>query len=484
MEIKFGTSGWRAIIAEDFTFDNVKLVTQAIAEHVKSTKEQVAENCVIVGYDPRFLSEEFAKTSSGVLAGNDIRALYCKRDTPTPVLSYEIVRRKLIGGINFTASHNPPEYHGLKFSPYWGGPALPETTKEIERLCKEKDIVSRIKEVSFSQGIKNKLIQEIDPGETYIKRIKELVDLKVIKKAKLKIGIDLLYGTARGYLDTLIKETDCKTVVIHNYRDVLFNGQGPKPDEERLKELKNIMKEQKLNLGIATDGDADRFGIIDSDGTFITPNQVIAVLLYYLVKNRGWKGVTARSVMTTHFIDAIAEKYGIEVKETPVGFKYIGDIMVNNPEDFIIGGEESGGLTIRKHIPEKDGVLACLLIAEMVAEERKSIKDIIQDIERQVGRYTSKRVNFHLSQENMDRFKQKLQGKPPPDISGNKIKKIVTIDGFKFILEDNSWIGIRLSGTEPVVRLYVETSSEEKLQSLISAGERFVKGNFGDTSLN
>ncbi|MDI6641701.1 MAG: phosphoglucomutase/phosphomannomutase family protein [Elusimicrobiota bacterium] len=491
MEIKFGTSGWRDVIAENFTFDNVKLVTQAIAdllsfqEKRKISKEKLnikstqVRPTVIVGYDTRFLSEEFAKVASCVFAANNIKVLYCKRDVPTPVIAYEIVRRKLSGGINFTASHNPPEYNGLKLSPSWGGPATPEITNAIENSCAE--LLShreRIKEVDFKDGLKRGLIKEISSEEEYIKRIKQLVDLNVIKKLKLKIAVDLLYGTARGYLDKILREIGCKIFVLHNWRDVHFGGGRPEPDEERLKEMKELQKKNKLHLGLSCDGDADRFGILDCDGTFITPNQVIALLLYHLAKSRSWRGIVVRSVMTSHFIDAIAKKFNIEVVETPVGFKYIGEIMVNRSKEFIIGGEESGGLTIRGHVPEKDGILACLLIAELVATEsgegsgRKSIRAILSELEHKVGRkYITKRINFSLTPERMSAVRVKLKSSPPKEFAGLKVKQLVTTDGFKFILEDDSWVGVRLSGTEPVVRLYLEADSEEKIQFLRSSSE-------------
>lgn len=474
MKIKFGTSGWRDIIAENFTFENVKLVTQAIADYVN--QKFAGQKKVIVGYDPRFLSEDFAKTSCCVLSANGIKSLYTKRDVPTPVVAYEIISKKLAGGINFTASHNPPEYNGLKFSPDWGGPALPETTQFIEKACEElMSNRERIKEMDYDEAKKKGLIEEIDPRQNFLKRIKQLVDIKSIKKAKLKVGVDLLYGTARGYLDELLKECGCKITVLHDWRDVLFGGHRPEPDEENLKGLIDVVKKKKLNLGLSCDGDADRFGIVDSDGTFITPNQVIALLLYHLAKSRNYKGgIAVRSVMTSHFVDSIAKGYDVEVKETPVGFKFIGGIMVENPDKFIIGGEESGGLTIRGHVPEKDGVLACMLIAEMVAQEKKPIRKILQELEKKFGKFITKRVNLSLTKENMEKFREKLKSTPPEEFAGLKVKKLITIDGFKFILEDGSWVGMRLSGTEPIVRLYIESDTVKKVSELKSAGEKFI----------
>ncbi|MBN1621252.1 MAG: phosphoglucomutase/phosphomannomutase family protein [Endomicrobiales bacterium] len=477
--IKFGTSGWRGIIADDFTFDNVRIVTQSIADYVKShrTKEEVAKNiplAVIIGYDTRFLSEKFAQTSAQVLAANGIKALLCDRDTPTPVIAFDILRQKLSGGINFTASHNPYQYNGLKFSPSWGGPALPETTTAIEKKCKVIDL-SDVKTMQLSEAKKEGLLKEVDPRQPYFKRLKELVNFRAIKKSNLRIATDLLFGTGIGYLDEMLNIKGIKQTVMHNWRDVSFKGGSPEPSEENLKELIQIVKKESCHLGIATDGDADRFGILDSSGTFINPNQVISLLLYHLVKTRKWSGVVARSVMTTHLVDKIARKFGLEVKETPVGFKYIGEIMVREKEDFIIGGEESGGLTIRDHIPEKDGILACLLVAEMVAMSKKSLKRNLEEIMKLVGPVYTKRLNFHLTFDEIESFRLRLQKKLPTDIAGLKVKNTVTIDGYKFILADDSWIGMRFSGTEPVVRLYVEADSVNKMNKLVLNGKKFIK---------
>jgi len=478
MKIKFGTSGWRAIIADEFTFDNVKLVTQAIADYVnaKDAANTKARE-VVVGYDTRFMSDEYAMLASRVLAANGIRALCCKRDVPTPVVAYEIIRRGAAGGINFTASHNPPEYNGIKFSPAWGGPALPETTAAIEKRCEELMLDrSRIKDILWEDGLKIKLIEQIDPRPAYLKRIKELINIQAIKKAKLKAGVDLLYGTARGYLDFMLDECGVKQIIIHENRDVLFGGHRPEPDEERLAELKKLIKKGKLNIGLSCDGDADRFGIVDSNGTFISPNHVIALVLYHLAENKKWRGVVARSVMTTHLIDALAKHYGIKVEETPVGFKYIGDVMVSNKDAFIVGGEESGGLTIRGHVPEKDGILACLLMTELMAMQKSSFTEILKKIEKMVGKYATTRVNFALTPELMNKFREQIKANPPAAIAGIKVKETVTKDGFKFILEDNSWVGMRLSGTEPVVRLYIEADSAAKLKKLEEASKKIITG--------
>ncbi|MDR3274989.1 MAG: phosphoglucomutase/phosphomannomutase family protein [Endomicrobium sp.] len=470
--IKFGTSGWRGIIAKEFTYDNVAIVTQAIANIIK---EEYKKASIIIGYDTRFMSEDFAKTSAEILAGNNIKVLLCKRDTPTPVIAYNIINSKLTGGINFTASHNSYKYNGLKYSPAWGGIALPETTKKLEKYCsyiRRKDI----KTVSLESGIKSNIIEIYNPRAAYIKKIKELVDFKILKKSNIKIAADVLHGTGSDYLDALLDDAGIRHTTINKNRDTMFDGRAPEPSEKNLSELLSIIKNGHYKLGLSTDGDADRFGIIDADGTFITPNQVISVILYHLNKTRSWRGIAAKSIMTTNLLDKIAAKIGVEIMETPVGFKYIGDIMINNSGNFVIGGEESGGLTIRGHIPEKDGILACLLMAEVIAMNKKSIKDILKDIKKFTGEVLNSRLNLHLPPETMENFKNTLKTKTINAVAGMKIQKSITIDGHKFILDDNTWIGFRLSDTEPVVRVYAEAASQAKLNKLLKAGKDFVYG--------
>lgn len=300
-----------------------------------------------------------------------------------------------------------------------------------------------------------------------------MIDVSALKKAKLKIGADVLYGTGRGYLDAFFKEAGCRTTVLHDWRDVTFGGHSPEPADEQLAELKRVMKKEKLVAGFGTDGDADRFGVVDQDGTLLSPNEILPIVLQHLVKTRQERGLVVRSVMTSHFIDAVARHYGLDVKETPVGFKYIAEAM--EAGGFLMGGEESGGLTIRGHVPEKDGILACLLMAEVRAIEKKSYRQILSDLRRQVGSYLSKRVNFHLSEEAMQSVRRRFETLTPNTLGGLEVKKIVRVDGFKFIFTDDSWLGVRLSGTEPVVRLYLEASTPKKLKVLEKIGTSLIQ---------
>ncbi len=472
VKIKFGTSGWRGVIADDFTFSRVKIVTQAIADHI--TAQGLKDKGVIVGYDTRFLSERFAAEAAKVLAANGLHSYLSNRDVPTPVISFEIIRRKAAGGINFTASHNPPEFNGLKFSPSWGGPALPETTKNIETRANALLEKNSIASVPMPEAKEKGLVEELDLHKAYHDDLRKKIDVETLRKAKLKVAADLLYGTGRDYLDSALKDAGCSLTVIHGQRDPLFGGRSPEPSEENLAELSSLMKKGKFDIGLAVDGDADRFGVLDSDGTYINPNQVLALVLDYLCRTRGWRGGAARSIATSHLIDAVAKKHGIDVYETGVGFKYIGDLLVQGK--IIFGGEESAGMTIKDHVPEKDGILACMLVAEMAAKERKTLKDLLKRLYREVGTILNYRINIRLTEANRKEVGERL-GQPLTELDGLRVKgKKTTADGTKYMLEDDSWVLMRASGTEPVVRVYVESSSEEKIRDLVEAGKKFILG--------
>jgi len=462
-KIKFGTAGWRGIISDDFTFHNVRIVSQAISEYLLE-REDSRKRGVVAGYDTRFLSEDFAKASAEVIAANGIKVEFSKADVPTPAISYYIIKHGLSGGINITASHNPPEYSGIKFSPDWGGPAIPEITNVIEEKCEKlQQNPERIRRIEFSEGIEKGIIREADLEKEYNERIKEIIDTKAVDE--ISVAYDAMYGTARNYIPHLIKNAK----IINNKRNVLFGGHRPEPAEEYLSQLKEMVVSGGADIGLATDGDADRFGIIDSDGSFITPNMIIGLALYHLIK-KGYKGVAVRSVMTSSFIDAVAHEYGVEVIETPVGFKFIGDVFIKR--DIIVGGEESGGLTVGGHVPEKDGILACLLMAELRASEKKPLKDILEFLFNKVGRFETVRKNYTLSEQKMSQLREMLNAVKLTAIGDFKIKEVITIDGYKFLFEEpNSWLGLRFSGTEPVVRVYVESTGNDKLNEIIRGAE-------------
>lgn len=466
-EIKFGTSGWRAIIADEFTFKNVRIVVQAIADYVKQTNKKQE---VVVGYDTRFLSKEFADEAANVLSANGIKALLCDRDVPTPVIAYHIIRRGCAGGINFTASHNPPQYNGIKFSPHTGGPATPEITRQIEEnIARIQQDAREILPLAVKENI-----SIFDPKPAYIKDIKKKVDIGAIKRSHLKIALDCLYGTSRGYLDRLLQEYGIQPQVLHDYLNPNFNGHRPEPAPENIQELITLVRRKRLHLGLATDGDADRFGIIDSDGTYINPNQVITLLFYHLLTTRKKPGsVVARTVATTHMIDAIASKYNIKVIETPVGFKYFVDIISKG--DCVIAGEESGGLSVIGHLPEKDGIIACLLIAEMVAVNRKSIRQILNLLYKRYGFFYSHRIDLTLQDPQKTELVQRLKQDSLASFGGLDIISRDTRDGCKLHLKGGAWALFRPSGTEPIVRCYFEANTQAGLNRLVKAGQKMAR---------
>jgi alpha-D-glucose phosphate-specific phosphoglucomutase len=466
-QIKFGTSGWRAVMAEEFTFANVQRAVHGIARYVSSQKSNRAR--VIVGRDPRFLGESFCAMAADILSSHGIIPLVIAEPAPTPTISYAIIQSKADGAINFTASHNPPEYNGIKFSTPDGAPALPEVTQAIEREIAAFDANPQTPHTTNAEAQSSS--QVIDPRRMYLSRLREIVDLDVIKKAGIKIAFDPMWGAARGYSDAFLREAGVTVATVHDTRDVLFGGHAPEPDDHLLEDLRRQMREIGAAIGIATDGDADRFGIVDDDGAFLQPNYIIALLFDYLVETRGWKNGVGKSVATTNLINALAEKHGIELHETPVGFKYIGELI--KQDKILIGGEESAGLSIRKHVPEKDGVLAGLLCCEMVARRGASLGQQLRDLFAKVGSFYPMRENFRLTPEVKQKFTEKLRV-DPSEFHGIKIAGVVRIDGLKLVLADGSWVCYRLSGTEPVVRVYSEARSKEGLAKLSVAAKAWI----------
>lgn len=465
-QIKFGTSGWRAVMADEFTFANVQRAVNGIARYVTSQKPNGAR--VIVGRDPRFLGETLCSMAADLLSSYGITPLVIAEPAPTPAISYAVIQSKADGAINFTASHNPPEYNGIKFSTADGAPALPEVTKAIETGIAAFDANPQATKADANSDSQR---QSIEPKQIYLSRLREIIDLKAIKKSGIKIAFDPMWGAARGYSDAFLSEAGVTVATVHDYRDVLFGGHAPEPDDHLLEELRKKMREIGAAIGIATDGDADRFGIVDEDGRFLQPNYVIALLFDYLVETRGWKNGVGKSVATTNLINALAEKHKIELHETPVGFKYIGELI--KQDKILIGGEESAGLSIRQHVPEKDGVLAGLLCCEMVARRGASLGKQLQDLFAEVGSFYPLRENFRLTPEVKQKFTEKLR-RDPSEFHGIKVASAVRTDGLKLMLADGSWVCYRLSGTEPVVRVYSEARSQEDLAKLSVAAKAWI----------
>ena len=463
MPIRFGTSGWRAIIADEFTFANVERVTAAVCGYL-TTQTSESDRVLVIGHDSRFMGEKFSSAAAEQSARMGFRVLFCKGPTPTPAISYAIRSQSALGGLNFTASHNPPEYQGIKFSTADGAPALPEVTQQIESA-----ITQGGKPGSEEAGA----VEEFDPRPSYLADLKSKINFEAIAKAKPRLAYDPLWGTGRGYLDTILREAGCEVETLHDWRDVTFGGRSPEPGEEHLDELRETVTTKGLTLGISTDGDADRFGVIDSDGTFITPNQLIGVLTDYLAESRGWKKGVARSVATSHLVDRVAAEHGLKVYETPVGFKFIGELI--NKDEIILGGEESAGLSIRGHYPEKDGILACLLAIEAVTVRNSSLREQLDDLYKRVGKLESGRIGVKLTQDVAARLQQKL-AQEPDMIGGRKVERINRIDGVKFLFAGNSWMLMRPSGTEPLVRIYAESESKKDLEELLEEGRRYLLG--------
>jgi alpha-D-glucose phosphate-specific phosphoglucomutase len=470
--IKFGTSGWRGLIADDFTFATVRLAVRAISEHLKS---KTPAPTVLVGYDTRFYSEEFSALAVEVLQEHGIKTLLCETFTPTPAIAYEVQRRKLDGAINFTASHNPSQYHGLKFSGSDAGPALPEVTKDIE--ARVAAILA--KDGPFPTGggghailAKKNLGAMVNLKAAYLKRLQELVRFEVLQKSKLRVVVDALHGAGAGYLDTVLAAQGVPVTARRINRDCLFDGSGPDVSEENLASLGSAVKETGSKIGLATDGDADRFGVVDGDGTWIQPNLILALVYDYLVETRHWKMPAARSVATTQMIDAVAKSHGQTAYQTPVGFKYIGQLI--REDKIALGGEESAGLTIRGHVPEKDGILACLLVAEMTAARGASIGEQLRAMFKKLGReFHPVRENLHLSDEQKANAIKKV-AVDASTLLGRKVVSVDRTDGAKFVFEDGSWMLLRLSGTEPLLRLYVEAESAAATGKLVRDASAWI----------
>jgi alpha-D-glucose phosphate-specific phosphoglucomutase len=459
-KIAFGTDGWRAVMAREFTFDNVALVAQAIADHVNGTGK--GEKGVVVGYDARFLSDQFASLVADVLLANGIPALVPDRDTPTPVVAYTVRARDLAGAVMLTASHNPPEYNGIKFIPDYCHPALPDVTDAI---------TATIGKLQAGQGQvrtgADRSPEKIDPKPDYFAHVRQLIDMNAIGAAGLKIYVDPLYATGRGYLSQLLDEAGVEVHAIHNERNPLFGGSLPEPNEKNLKELSALVVENDANLGLSLDGDADRFGMVDATGQYLTSNQVIALVLLHWVRTRFSQGSVVRSVATSGMIDAIANRFGLKVIETPVGFKWVGNAL--NTTDAIVGGEESGGLSVKGHIPEKDGIVADLIVTEQVAKTGKTPLETLAEIREMVGDFITTRVDVKLTEASKQALMARLRDDTPATVGGENVASVSKVDGVKMVREDGSWLLIRPSGTEPLVRCYIEARSDEGVTNLKQA---------------
>jgi phosphomannomutase len=490
--IRFGTGGWRAQLCDEFTFLNVRKVAHAISAAVKENPDYGVNSSdyqawlgeskrspvpvVVLGYDSRFLSEDFAHEVAAVFALDGIKTVLSASDAPTPAVASAIVARKAIGGLVITASQSPAQLNGVKWMPYWGGAATPAVTEDIERRI-ELLGAHAVKTMSLDRSTRESWIETADLRPGYFKQLASLLDLKAIRKARLKVAVDAMHGSARNHMRPFLEVLGVEVVSLHEQRDVLFGGRSPEPSPESLAELSETVAKKKLALGLACDGDGDRFGILDAGGQWIPANEVLALALEHLVANRGMKGKVARTVMTSHFVDAVAKSHGLDARETPVGFKFIGDLLRTG--QFVLGGEESGGLSIRGHVPDKDGLLACLLMLELTACEGKPLSAVRERLFKRVGTFYNTREDFKMAKpRDIQELEERLRVRPPLDLAGGSVWRIDQSDGFKFILRDGSWLGLRSSGTEAVFRLYAEAHDPKRLAALVDSGKRLLQGKF------
>ncbi|HEY9075882.1 MAG TPA: phosphoglucomutase/phosphomannomutase family protein [Anaerolineaceae bacterium] len=481
MTIHFGTDGWRAVISDTFTFHNLRLVTQAIADAIASglwmngsaaLAPEADPRRMVVGFDTRFLSDRFAQEVARVLAANGYTVFLSHADAPTPAISYSVKNLNAIGGVMITASHNAPRYNGVKLKSAYGGSALPEQCRRVEVYLNDNENQGRGPNLmDFELAQQQKQIQRFNPIPAYNDHLRRLIDFDVIASRPQQVVVDSMYGSGRGVIRGILQGTGCEVREIRGEMNPGFGGVHPEPIARYLGALAGAISTGMGNFGLATDGDADRIGAMDERGNFVDPHKIMALSVRYLVEKRGWSGSVVRTVSTTRMIDRLAARYGIPLRETPVGFNHIADYMMK--EDVLIGGEESGGISFKGHIPEGDGVLMGLLVIEMVAAYGKSLYELVNDLLAEVGpafyERTDLRLKHPVAKEQMTR---KLVKEAPAEIGGEKIMDISALDGVKYILSDDSWLLIRPSGTEPVLRVYAEGRSMEMVKALLGYGEQ------------
>ena len=455
--IKFGTSGWRGVIGREVTFRNVRVITSALLDVLRENGGRIGP--VAIGYDTRMLSEKFARAAAELIASAGVRAELTSRDVPSPVLACAVAERGAAAGMVFTGSHNPPEYNGLKV--YTGdGILAPEGV--TDRL--EARVAELAEEYDDTFLPNAELIGSFDPKPSYLARLQSLIDWQAIQSSGIKIVVDSLFGTCREYLDHILLENDIPITVIHNTRDPYFGGYAPDCTSVNLSRLRDVMRTTGADLGLATDGDGDRFGVLDRGARMCDSSTAIALVLDYLARRRSLRGAVGRTLATSSLMDAVAREHGLEIVETPVGFKHFGPLLVDGSLEF--AGEESAGLAWARHLPERDGILANLLVAEMVAVEGKGLAELVADLEQRVGAYHFRRTQIPLTRRSRQIFERRLKQKWAT-VGGREVVEVDRRDGLKLLFEGGGWLAVRLSGTEPKIRLYAEGRSSEEMRHLM-----------------
>ena len=459
LPIKFGTDGWRGVIADTFTFENVRYAAQATADYLKTVEG--AEPAVFVGFDVRFQSKNFARAAAEVLAGNGLRVVMMDRPFTTPYVSFEVRRQKFAGGVMITASHNPPEFNGFKVKAHFGGSATPAITAKIEKNLGNEPRVG-----SYAES-------PIGPEKYYFDHLKSLVDWDRISKSKLKIVVDSMHGCGGYILEELLRDTSCTVQTIRGNPDPLFGGINPEPMMPQLEPLGEAVRKSGSDVGLATDGDADRLGIVDETGQYVNTLQTLSLLLLHTYRNKGWRGAVARTYSQSLLVPRITSKFGLQLYECPIGFKNIGELMLEN--EILIGGEESGGIGLSRHLPERDGIFINLLFLDLLAASGKSCTQLIREMWNEFGEFHYGRRDLHIPIEAGQAVIEKWKTAAPATFAGRRVQEIGKLDGVKVFLEKESWILFRQSGTEPLLRVYCEAPTEQAVAEIMSSGLKFVE---------
>ena len=475
MPIKFGTDGWRAVISDEFTFANVRKVAQGIADVFLARAEATGKTpTLVVGFDTRFLSDRYAREVARVLAANGINVYLTQGDTPTPMVSFAVRHLAADGGVMITASHNPPRYNGIKVKGPYGGPGTPADARAVEARIQENEAAGREpRTMPFEEAEKAGRVVRFDPFPPYREHVRGLVKFERIARGWPHIVVDPMHGAGRRYFARLLEEAGAAVREIRGDMNPGFGGVHPEPIARNLAALVEAVQGWKAGFGLATDGDADRIGAVDETGAFVDPHRIMALTLPYLVEDRGQRGAVVKTVSTTQMLNRLADQYGLPVYETPVGFNYIVDYILQ--DDVLIGGEESGGITVKGHIPEGDGILMGLLLAEIVAQSGMTLHDLVEDLYRRVGRFAYARLDYRIQAFSKKELVARLSASPPDTLAGLPVREISTRDGVKYIM-DGAWLLIRPSGTEPVLRIYAEARDEETVRALLEEGRRLGVG--------